>query len=82
MMPRCSATSSLLPGYEGFFPSVDVGVARMLHARLGGEHRPWLRRLDLSALGGVLVGLPAHLIGEVLRDFKNLRSTPPEITLM
>lgn len=59
-----AATSSLLPGYEGFFPSVDVGVARMLHARLGGEHRPWLRRLDLSALmrdliaGAVIWTLP------------------------
>lgn len=45
-----AATASLLPGYEGFFPSVDVGVARMLHARLGGGHLPWLRRLDLPAL--------------------------------
>jgi len=45
-----AATASLLPGYEGFFPSVDVGVARMLHARLGGQHLPWLRRLDLPAL--------------------------------
>jgi hypothetical protein len=39
-----------LAGYEGFFSSVDVGVSRMLHARLGGQHLPWLRRLDLPAL--------------------------------
>ena len=45
-----AATASLLPGYEGFFPSVDVGVARMLQARLGGQHLPWLRRVDLPAL--------------------------------
>jgi len=45
-----AATASLLPGYEGFFPSVDVGVARMLHARLGGQRLPWLRNLDLPAL--------------------------------
>lgn len=44
------ATASLLTGYEGFFPSVDVGVTRMLQARLGGQHSPWLRRLDMPGL--------------------------------
>lgn len=45
-----AATASLLMGYEGFFSSVDVGVTRMLQARLGGEHAPWLGRLDMAGL--------------------------------
>ncbi len=43
------ASSSLLHHYEGFFPSIEVGVAQILHARLGGD-LTWLRWLDLRAM--------------------------------
>lgn len=43
------ASASLLQRYEGYFPSVEVGTAQILHARLGGDLSQ-LRWLDLRAL--------------------------------
>ncbi|MBA3546407.1 MAG: hypothetical protein H0T76_08000 [Nannocystis sp.] len=43
------ASASLLQRYEGYFPSIEVGVAQILHARLGGD-LTWLRWLDLRAM--------------------------------
>ncbi len=43
------ASASLLQRYEGYFPSIEVGAAQILHARLGGD-LTWLRWLDLRAM--------------------------------
>lgn len=43
------AAASLLQRYEGYFPSIEVGAAQILHARLGGD-LTWLRWLDLRAM--------------------------------
>jgi len=44
-----AAAASLLDRYEGYFPSIEVGAAQILHARLGGD-LTWLRWLDLRAM--------------------------------
>ncbi len=49
-----ATAASLLPGHQGFFPSVEVGVARLVDARFSGR-RAWLRCLDLPALLSDLV---------------------------
>lgn len=43
------ASASLLQRYEGYFPSIEVGAAQILHARLGGD-LTCLRWLDLRAM--------------------------------
>lgn len=45
-----ATAASLLPHHEGFFPSLEVGVARLVDARFTGRARGVMRCLDLPAL--------------------------------
>ncbi len=43
------ASASLLQRYEGYFPSIEVAGAQILHARFGSDPA-WLRWFDLRAM--------------------------------
>jgi hypothetical protein len=43
------ASASLLQRYEGYFPSIEVAGAQILHARFGSDPT-WLRWFDLRAM--------------------------------